>query len=88
MTGLCQPNFRVAELVKSFEPHRKSSKVLTTSATLETLILNCNAALECRPARLLVQIDQLVPIKARAIKKASDVKMADYRFLVDRKVLH
>ena len=27
------PLARVAELVKSFEPHRKPSKVLTTSAT-------------------------------------------------------
>ena len=39
---LCQLNLKVAELVKSFEHHREFPKVLTTSATEETLIFNRN----------------------------------------------
>ena len=37
--------FWVAELVKSFEPRSESPKVLTTSATEETIIFSFNAAL-------------------------------------------
>ena len=44
---LRQLNLSVAELVKSFEQHRELPKVLTTSATVETLILSCNAPQGC-----------------------------------------
>ena len=40
--SLVPATFWAAELVKSFEPHRKSPKVLTTSASVGTLILGCN----------------------------------------------
>ena len=47
----CQLSLRVAELVKSFEQHREFPKVLTTSATVGTLIFNCNPPLAYQKCR-------------------------------------